>query len=270
MVQPPHISRRVLRFFRGIVRGYFRRNFHAVRASGSEHASGVSGPLIVYANHSSWWDPMVAFLLGEALFPGRDHYAPMDASALARYRILTRLGIFPVEINSTRGAVQFLRMGECILSAGGVLWITPQGRFADVREQPLVFKPGLAALAGRVAAKYGSCTLLPLAIEYPFWDERLPECLLRVGPLITIDASFSSGAIEQALGSALQHEMSWLASAAIARSPVPFATLVTGSAGTGGFYALARRIKAMLLRRPYVAEHSPTPATVTAASSEAR
>jgi hypothetical protein len=161
-------------------------------------------------------------------------------------------------------------MGESILSAGGVLWITPQGKFADVREQPLVFKPGLAALAARVAAKRGKCMLLPLAIEYPFWDERLPECLLRLGAPIIVDASLTSGAIEQALSSALENEMSWLSSAVIARSPTPFSTLVTGSAGTGGFYALFRRAKAALLRRPYIAEHSPAPATATASTSEGR
>ena len=176
MRELPTISGFTLRFFRRIVRGYFRRHFRAVSVQEAERLASVSGPLIVYANHSSWWDPMVSILLAAVLLPGRKHYAPMDAEALKRYPILRKLGIFPVEMSSARGAAQFLRTSEAILAAGGVLWITPQGRFADVREE-LVFKPGLGALAARVP----DVTLVPLAIEYVFWDERLPETLLRVG-----------------------------------------------------------------------------------------
>src|SRR5438270_8583278 len=116
----PAISPNILRFFRKIVRGYFRRHFHSVRLSAASDLAGISGPLIVYANHSSWWDPMVAFLLGEELFAARQHYAPMDAAALTRYRILSHIGVFPVEMNTARGAVQFLRTGEAVLAAGGM------------------------------------------------------------------------------------------------------------------------------------------------------
>ena len=172
----PHISKPVLGFFRRIVRGYFGRHFRAVRVSDAGRFASVgAGPLIVYANHSSWWDPMVLTLLAARYMRGRAHYAPMDASALARYGILKHVGVFGVEMKTARGAAQFLRTGLAVLGQGGVLWVTPQGRFADARERPLAFKPGLAALASRVK---GGCTVLPLAIEYAFWDERLPETLL--------------------------------------------------------------------------------------------
>ena len=58
-----------------------------------------------------------------------------------------------------------------------------KGRFADPRERPLAFKPGLAALAARCP---NGCTLVPLAIEYPFWNERLPETLLHFGEPVHI------------------------------------------------------------------------------------
>ncbi len=146
---PAHLAP-LLALFRHIVRRYFRRHFHGVRLSGTHHLAFVSGPLIVYANHSSWWDPMVAYLLARKLFPDRRHYAPMDASALKRYPVLRQLGIFPVEMQHPPRSRQFLRTGQAILRSGGVLWVTPQGQFADPRERPLVFKPGLAALAARM------------------------------------------------------------------------------------------------------------------------
>ena len=105
----PAISTPILWFFRGIVRGYFRRTFHGVRVRGAERFSSVQGPLIVYANHSSWWDPMVSILLADRLMPERSHYAPMEARALAKYAILSKVGLFGVELESARGAVQFLK-----------------------------------------------------------------------------------------------------------------------------------------------------------------
>ena len=152
----PVVSQMTLRFFQRIVRMYFRRHFRSVMVQQAETLESLTGPLIVYANHSSWWDPMVSVLLAETLLPGRKHYAPMDAAALKRYPILAKIGIFPVEMATARGAAQFLRTSQAILASGGVVWITPQGRFADSRERPLGFKPGLGALAARIAGRDGA------------------------------------------------------------------------------------------------------------------
>ncbi len=253
----PPISAPLLGFFRRIVQGYFRRHFHAVRISGAERFVSDGGPLIVYANHSSWWDPMVCIQLARLMLPKLRHYAPMDAGSLERYGLLKKLGIFPVEMKTARGAVQFLRVGEAILRSGGILWVTPQGRFADARERPLAFKPGLAALARRVAEHGGSCTLLPLAIEYPFWNERLPETLLHVGEAVQLTAgSVSADDVQEQLVAALEVAMAELKEMALARDPSHFRVLVGGRAGAGGFYALGQRIKAVVQRRPYRAEHT--------------
>jgi 1-acyl-sn-glycerol-3-phosphate acyltransferase len=244
-----------LAFFRRIVRGYFRRHFRAVRISHAERfASLETGPLIVYANHSSWWDPMVSVLLANRLMPHRKHYAPMDAQALERYGILKRIGIFGVDMHSVRGAARFLRTGLDLLAAGGVLWITPQGRFVDARERPLVFKPGMAALAGRVP---GGCTVLPLAIEYVFWDERLPETLLHFGEPVIIRGDEADS--EERLKAALIDAMETLKTMAMARDPRAFELLHAGRVGAGGFQEFFGRIFAWLRGRKYRADHTLTP-----------
>jgi 1-acyl-sn-glycerol-3-phosphate acyltransferase len=247
----PPISAAMLRFFRGVVRSYFRRHFRAVMVQHKERLAQVAGPLVVYANHSSWWDPMVSVLLGEQLLPGRAHYAPMDAAALAKYPILRRLGIFPVEMTTARGAAQFLRTSQAVLASGGVVWITPQGRFADVRE-PLAFKPGLGALATRVPG----LTLVPLAIEYTFWDERLPETLLHIGNPIKLEAGVSTEDATTMLTGALATVMNELRTAVMARDPGVFEVLVQGGRGTGGFYALGRRLRSVFTGRPVVMDHT--------------
>ncbi len=195
---------------------------------------------------------MLLVFLGETLLPGRRHYAPMDSRALAQYPILRKLGIFPVEMSSTRGAAQFLRTAEAILQDGGVLWLTPQGRFADPREFPLAFKPGLASLAMRLP----QIPLVPLAIEYTFWDERLPETLIRFGEPAHVTPDSTTAEATRQLENGLADAMYSLQAAAMTRDPTRFEVLFTGARGTGGAYALIRRLRAMLHGRRPTLDHT--------------
>ena len=247
----PDISTPMLRFFTRIVRSYFARHFRSVGIQHAERLREATGPLIIYANHGSWWDPMVSVLLAQTLLPGRKHYAPMDAAPLKRYPVLRKIGIFPVELATARGAVQFLRICEAVLRSGGVLWVTPQGRFADARERPLAFKPGLAALALRIP----EATLLPLAIEYTFWNERAPETLLRFAAPVKLQAANTQAATNE-LEAALENVMDELRNASIARDPSAFEVLLDGARGTGGFYALGRRLRALLTGKGFQEDHS--------------
>ena len=255
-MDPPNISSPILKFFRHIVRRYLARHFHAVRLSSAIQFVDDGRPLIVYANHSSWWDPMISIFLAESFMPHRNHYAPMDAEALTRYGILRRVGVFPVEMKTVRGAAQLIRTGEAILRRGGVLWITPQGQFVDARCKPLIFKPGLASLATRVSDSTTSCVVLPLAIEYPFWNERLPEVLLCFGYPLEVAADETAESLQARMTDALDITMGELCNLAVRRDPGAFTTLMLGSRGVGGFYALGKHIKALAFRQPYQPEHS--------------
>ena len=258
----PSISPLVLRFFRRVVRRYFRRHFRAVLAQGADRLRGKAGPMIVFGNHSSWWDPMLIVLLGDLLLPGRKHYAPIDAQALTKYPLLRRLGIFPVEPSSARGAVQFLRTAEAILRADGVLWLTPQGRFADPRERPLAFKAGLAALALRMP----EVPLIPLAVEYTFWDERLPETFLHAGAPFHLAPGQPVADATHALEEALAACMGSLQAAVIARDGDAFTPLFTGARGTGGTYALIRRIGSLFTGRRLELDHTQRPRSLAPAA----
>jgi 1-acyl-sn-glycerol-3-phosphate acyltransferase len=220
----PPISPLAFRLYARVVRRCLRRHFSAVRTQRSEALPRGAGPLVVYANHSSWWDPMLGVLLARMLLPGRRHYAPMDADALRRYPMLGKVGVFPVETHSRQNARKFVETAEAILRSGGVLWVTPQGRFADVREFPLAFRPGLAALATRVP----EATLLPLAMEYTFWDNRLPEALCRFGEPQSVQAGATVEQTTRALEKALSATMLELQQASCQRDGTLFRTLLEG------------------------------------------
>ena len=195
---------------------------------------------------------MISVLLARHLLPERRHYAPMDAASLERYGILKQIGIFGVEMKNARGAAQFLRRGLAILAQHGVLWVTPQGRFADARERPLVFKPGLAALAAKVP---GGCTVQPLAIEYTFWDERLPEALLHFGEPVHACGQ-TAAELDAQLQAALLQTMETLRGFAMARDGAAFEVLQAGRAGTGGYYQIGQRLLAGLRGRRFQPQHT--------------
>lgn len=257
----PDLPRRspwLVRLFTRYARRYLARNFHAVRLAGGRPAGLPEGPLVVVLNHPSWWDPLLGVILAE-LFPGRTHYAPIEAAALGRYRFFRKLGFFGVEPGTTRGAIEFLRNATTLLrEPDAVLWVTAQGRFADPRERPLGLRAGIGHLAHRLEGG----TVLPLALEYPFWEERYPEALARFGQPIPIghgrDRSVSEWmtTIESGLTAALDA----LAQDALSRDPDRFETLIGGSAGVGGVYDLWRRLRALLGGKRFRAAHGDTTA----------
>lgn len=191
--------------------------------------------------------------LADCCFPGREFYAPMDAAALPRYRILERLGIFGIGLHSPGGAARFLDLAERILQRPNTsLWLTPEGRFSDVRETPTL-QPGLGHLVGRL--QHG--LVVPVAVEYTFWQERLPEALTWFGePLAVGDfIDLSRRECTARLTDCLQQARDELAAASIRRDASAFRILLHGKAGFGGLPDLGRSLRCRLTGQPYHEEH---------------
>jgi 1-acyl-sn-glycerol-3-phosphate acyltransferase len=239
--------------FARYVRRYLARHLHAVRlAPPGWRPPADEGPVILVLNHPSWWDPLVCAAL-TGLFPGREHYAPIEASALARYRFFEWLGFFGVEPGTVHGALTFLRRGRAVLARPqSVLWVTAQGRFADPRERP----PGLQSGVGHLAARLDRGVILPLALEYPFWTERTAEALARFGDPIPLGGRRLTPAAWTALvEQAVQATQDLLARDACRREPAAFEVLLSGNAGVGGVYDLWRGLRARLRGERFRAEH---------------
>ncbi|HXU34069.1 MAG TPA: lysophospholipid acyltransferase family protein [Thermoanaerobaculia bacterium] len=241
----PEIAPALLGWFRRYADRYLARHFHAIRLAraGFDPAElPADRPLVVYLNHPAWWDPLLGLALAFERLPGRRHFAPIDATALARYRLLGRLGFFPVELGTRRGAAGFLATARAILDhPDAAIWMTPGGRFADPRERPVELQSGL----GHLAAKVPAAIFLPLAVEYPFWEERTPEALARFGkPLDASEARLGPGEWTVLLAERLAATQDALAIEAISRDPARFETVARGKAGAGGAYDAWRRLTA--------------------------
>lgn len=240
----PAVSPWLVRLFTGYTRRYVQRSFHAVRLlRAGLPPQFPARPLVVYCNHPSWWDPLLCLLLAQRSFPARTHYAPMAAEALARYRFLVRLGFFGLVMGTWQGAATLLRVSQALSrQPQTALWITPEGQFTDPRQRPVQFQPGLGHLARRLT----TAAFVPLALEYPFWDERFPEALACFGEAILVDQLPPRRARDWTalLASQLEATQDRLAEAARRRDREAFETLLRGRVGIGGMYDLGQRLRA--------------------------
>jgi 1-acyl-sn-glycerol-3-phosphate acyltransferase len=211
----------------------------------------------VFSNHPSWWDPATYILLADLRFRGRPGFGPMENTALGRYGFFRRLGIFGIDPHSAVGARRFLSVARRVLTTcrgpGGraMLWVTAEGAFTDPRQRPVRLRPGIAHLAALVP----DALLVPLAVEYVFWNESRPELLLRVGTPLAADRTIRPADWTRHLETALTETMDALAADAQARNPARFTRLMRGSTGVGGIYDLWRRLRALLAGRRFVAAH---------------
>jgi len=238
-----------------VFRRYVARHMNALRiASWGIPEVPARGPVIVYSNHPAWWDAAVYIIAADRFMPSYESYAPIDAKMLAQYAIFGRVGAFGVDLDSRVGAADFLRIGTEILSGSErALWVTAQGRFADVRERPLGLKPGITHLIEQAPG----CTVLPLALEYGFWLERGAEAFMafgepmRGGDLLALARPARREHLEAALAATLDR----LSADVMSREPARFHSVLEGRAGIGGVYDGWRRMASMLRGRRFDPSH---------------
>jgi 1-acyl-sn-glycerol-3-phosphate acyltransferase len=240
------------RFFGAVMRRQMQRHFHAVRiAKAGPPRLPERHAAIVYTNHPSWWDPAL-FMVLTATLRGRKGYGPMEAAELERYGFMRRIGVFGVEVGTRRGAAAFLRTSSAILAdPDAVLWVTAEGAFADPRVRPVRLRPGTAHLMARLER----VVAIPLALEYPFWTERLPEALCRFGEPFEGGDGASVAHWQARLEEGLALTMDALAADAIAREPGRFELVLRGRSGVGGVYDLFRRARAAARGERFEPEH---------------
>lgn len=121
------------------------------------------GPVIVCANHISWWDPpLVGIILDRPV-----HF--MAKKELFKYPVfgylLRKLNAFPVDRQGVDIAA--IRKGLSILEKGDVIGIFPEGTRQKTGESLGVAHPGAALLALRTKAP-----VFPIAIRGKYGFRR--------------------------------------------------------------------------------------------------
>lgn len=241
---PEKYTPKIAAWFRRYARRKIDKSFFAVRlARGSFDPRSVepTRPLVIALTHASWWDPLLSMALQDRWAPTRRPMGPMEADQLERFGIFRRVGIFGVEPNDPASLeamrAHVLRVFEA--EAPAVLWLTPQGSFADPRA-PLVVRPGMAAIAAGQADPGVVC----VAVEYAFWVDQKPEIFLSVREARLNGAEASTTAWQRAIVAAFEDARADVARRVIDRDPDAFEIIMgKGVAKTNIVWDLIMRLR---------------------------
>lgn len=155
------------------------RRFHSFRFRGIDNLTAPRSdlPLIIYANHTSWWDGLAAFQISRAA--DLDAYVMMEERQLRRYVLFRKLGAFSVVRENSRSAYRSLEYGAGLLKEDPArsLWVFPQGEIVPFWKRPLGFYPGVLKLIELA----GGCVAVPVVFRYEFEGEFKPSICARAG-----------------------------------------------------------------------------------------
>jgi chlorobactene lauroyltransferase len=164
------------------LRKHFDRIFLRVRGERSDEQHAM--PIIVCANHASWWDGYMATLVERSL--GLDTYLMMEEPQLRRYFFFAWAGCFSVDRQNTRSALQSLQYAARLLKEkpGRMVWLFPQGEIFPNDRRPLAFYNGASYLARMTAP----VVLYPVATRIEYQAEQRPDLFISVGEPLRVDA----------------------------------------------------------------------------------
>jgi 1-acyl-sn-glycerol-3-phosphate acyltransferase len=226
------------RFARVDVRGL--ENLAAWSATaGNPPASGV--PLLLAANHSSWWDAVLPIVISLRTL-GQDAYGMMDEQQLRRYSFFARAGIFSVDRSSPRSAMATLEYAATLLrGTPRVLWMFPQGMIVPNDRRPIQCETGIARLARMI----GECAIVPVAIRYEVGREERPIACASIGRPTHIHGGETTGVRELTHGieAMMETELDDLRATMLAEHYAGFSTILAGRSSVNARWDRARRLR---------------------------
>jgi len=153
-----------------------RTSFHRLYIRG--HI--VRTPALYVANHSSWWDGLIAFQLSRFVFQ-QNSYAMMTEEGLRAYPFFRKLGGFSIDRKRRTEVMASLNYAVALLRDGKSVWIFPQGEEQHVEKRPLQFFTGILYVAERA-----NVPIVPLAFYHSLRHHRKPEWFIHVGDALAI------------------------------------------------------------------------------------
>lgn len=204
-----HSSRLALAGFDLVFGPWMRRRLHAVRFAGLP-PSVPPGPLLLAANHVSWWDGFLLRELHRRLRPRAPLFTVMLQRELRRrplFRALGCVGMDPDSPTSVAATVRELRRRRQH-EPDMVLALFPQGSIWPSHRRPLGFRRGVELFARHLAP----ATVLPVALHLEPLTAAAPTAFVVAGePRPAGQPESSAVAVEAAVHQRLDLVLRFLA-----------------------------------------------------------
>jgi 1-acyl-sn-glycerol-3-phosphate acyltransferase len=218
--------------YRLLMKPALRSTFHAVRMRQAEPLPEIAPPLIVFGNHSAWWDAHLPMAANEERWHS-DGYVMVEEEQLSRYAFFRYCGAFSVNRCDPRSAMASLNYAVDTLTGGPrrMLLIFPQGEIRANDVRPLRFQQGSGHIVRKVLARGSPCWLYPMALRYEFIGEQRPDAFISVGASMRFDpgAGVAAADVTDLMQRALTAELDSLRDDVIAYRLAGFDVLVEGA-----------------------------------------
>lgn len=159
-------------------RNLLKRRFYSFRVTGLDYLlnNNINRPLIIYCNHSSWWDGLVALQISHRA--GLDSFVMMEEKQLKKLFLFRQLGAFSVNREKPREAFKSIDYAAKLLieNSKRTLWIFPQGEILPNDLRPIKFYSGLT----KIIKKVENCSITSLSIRYEFLGEFKPQIFVKI------------------------------------------------------------------------------------------
>jgi 1-acyl-sn-glycerol-3-phosphate acyltransferase len=125
----------------------FRRHFKRIETVGELNDSNL--PMLVIANHISWWDGFWILRLNKQKF-GRRFHVMMLEDQLRDNMFLRKLGAFSIRKRSKTMRESLDYASQLLHNSGNLLLVFPQGQISSQHDYPMVFQKGLDRIISNV------------------------------------------------------------------------------------------------------------------------
>ena len=136
-------------------------------------------PLVLVANHVSWWDGFLLRALQRRLRPGAHLHTVMLERELAKnpwFRLMGCHGLVPGDRSSWKSILGTIAV-EAAVRPDLCVSFFPQGRIWPAQKRPLGFRRGLEQLIGTLPDPI----VVPVALRFEPLNTLSPHVFVRVG-----------------------------------------------------------------------------------------
>lgn len=165
-------------------------------------------PLLLAANHVSWWDPFTLREVQRVLRPSSPVFVVMLEDELARRPYFRRMGVHGIQPGSgasLRACIRQLRRHLEARPDGSVIFF-PQGRIWPSFKRPLAFHPGIGLLARELAP----LVVLPVALHVEPLNATRATVFASAAEPIRADGALDPADVESAVTGELDALLAFL------------------------------------------------------------
>jgi 1-acyl-sn-glycerol-3-phosphate acyltransferase len=193
-------SRRVWAGFELLFRPWMRRRLSGVHISGVPDSIPLPGlPLLVVANHVSWWDGFLLREVHRRVRPDAPFHVVMAEAELRRRPLFRWMGAIALP-DGPLGPRAMLRDMEAICARGSpVIGYFPQGRIWPSHRRPLGFRRGGEWLARSLAP----VMVLPVGLHLEPLNRSAPAAFVAVDRPFPVWQTIQPGMLEARVEAAL-------------------------------------------------------------------